>query len=155
MAWKFSVQATVTNAGTIIGYNNDGVYMGTNGSVNNLTGGIITGGTNGVEIAGTGSVVNAGSIIGTNGDGVYMGGGGSVNNLSGGTNYGGLYGVYITGGAGYVTNAGTIIRHSGDGVTFACRRQREQPVGRDHSGKYQWRVYHRRHGTLSSMPERS
>jgi outer membrane autotransporter protein len=91
--------------------------MGTNGSVNDLTGGIITGGTNGVEIAGTGSVVNVGSIIGTNGSGVYIGAGGSVNNLSGGTNYGGLYGVYITGGAGYVTNAGTIIS-KGNGVNL-------------------------------------
>ena len=76
---------SVINAGTIIGTNGDGVYMGTNGSVNNLIGGIITGGNNGVEIAGTGYVANAGTITGHNRDGVYMGTNGSVNNLTAGS----------------------------------------------------------------------
>jgi outer membrane autotransporter protein len=90
--------------------------MGINGSVNNLTGGIITGGTNGVEIAGAaGSVTNAGSITGYRRDGVYMGTNGSVNNLTGGSITGGANGVEIA-GIGSVVNAGSIIGTNNDGV---------------------------------------
>ena len=46
-----SETGSVINAGTIIGTNSDGVYMNVYGSVNNLTGGTITGGADGVEIS--------------------------------------------------------------------------------------------------------
>ena len=104
--------------GTISGIVNDGVAIVGGGSVNNLTGGFILGNTNGVYITnGIGSVVNAGVIRGTNGSGVYMDANttnGSVNNQSGGT-IAGVVGVNIN-SPGYVTNAGAIAGTAGAGV---------------------------------------
>ncbi len=114
-----STAGFVTNAGSITGKTNDGVYLGNGGSVSNLSGGIITGGYDGVHIINsTGSVVNAGSIISQDDSAVYMGAGGSVNNLSGGSILGGTDGdcVFIIGGAGTVINAGSITGSSFDGV---------------------------------------
>ena len=55
---------SVVNAGSIIGTNGDGVYMGDGGSVNNLSGGTNYGGQYGVDITGgAGYVTNAGTII--------------------------------------------------------------------------------------------
>ena len=117
-------QGSMVNAGTIKGTNFDGVFMSTNGSVNNLVSGMIIGGTNGagngLEIAGTGSVVNAGSIetLGpsTGNDGIHMTGGGSVDNQLNGFIGGHNNGVSITGGAAFVTNAGTIDGISGTAI---------------------------------------
>jgi len=125
---------TVDNAGTIIGTNNYGVSLTSGGSVNNQRGGSISGGSQGVYIAG-GSVDNAGSIVGNN-DGVIgsanvnnqTGGtitglnwngvelyGGNVTNMSGGAIMGHLYGVDLI-FSGIVDNAGTITANSYAGV---------------------------------------
>jgi outer membrane autotransporter protein len=134
---------SVVNAGSIIGQTYDGVYMDTNGSVNNLTGGTITGGAhadaNGVTIHGTGSVVNAGSIASTstNGVGVGLGAGGSVENRWGGTISGNAAGVAIVGGTGTVINRGTIVGTNSDGVNMnAGGSVHNQWLGSIEGGQY-------------------
>ena len=64
----------VANSGTIIGTNNNGVYLGAGGSVTNMTeNAIISGGQVGVEIfGGAGTVVNAGNIIGNSGTAIQL-----------------------------------------------------------------------------------
>ena len=107
----------MTNAGAISatgGSYGQGVYLAGGGTVNNKSGGTISGsGFGGVGVAvtgGAGNVSNAGSIsaIGAVSFGVFLEDGGTVNNQSGGAISGSGGGVYIRGGSGSVTNAGTI-----------------------------------------------
>jgi hypothetical protein len=108
----FEGAGSVTNAGAITGTNaifGIGVLIGSGGSVNNQSGGKISGTDLGVYVrAGTGAVTNAGAISGMGLAAVWLDSGGAVNNLSGGTITGGnAEGVFIEGG-GTVTNAGSI-----------------------------------------------
>jgi uncharacterized protein with beta-barrel porin domain len=103
--------ATITNAGTIVGKNNDGIRLNGGGSVTNQAGGNISGGTFGIEITGAaGNVTNAGLVSGGT-FGVGFAKGGSVANLGGGTirATGPVgSGVFISGGDGVVSNGGAI-----------------------------------------------
>jgi hypothetical protein len=107
----------VTNAGSIsatdtLGF---GVFFADGGTVNNKSGGTITGSGGGVYVfSGSTAVTNAGAITATgtapNGalsSGVFLGDGGTVTNESGGSISGAGIGVSIAGG-GTVTNAGAI-----------------------------------------------
>ena len=84
------------------------------GTVNNESGGSISGANFGVYIVGgsaaTNSVTNTGGITGagTNSSGVHLGLGRPVTNQSGGTISGVANGVFIEGGTGSVINGGNI-----------------------------------------------
>lgn len=99
-----------------------GVVLGAGSTVENATGGIVTGQWDGVVLSGGGgTVTNSGSIEGTTNDGVNLEGGGTVvNNASGalkGTITGRSAGVRVVGGArGTVTNAGDITSAGGRAV---------------------------------------
>ncbi len=119
--------ATVVNSGTIRGGNavsfvsgggsltNDGVLIGTTASgvvgnggtlIANLTGGTITGVTNGVNIVtGTGNLTNDGAITGASGQGVLLQAGGTITNT--GDITGGQSGVRSLGALNLVSS-GTI-----------------------------------------------
>jgi uncharacterized protein with beta-barrel porin domain len=104
------VGGTVKNWGTISGTNTgniSGVALGAGGTVNNYSGGTISGPGGGVYIfGGSGIVTNAGTITNTvaGEGGVQLEGGGTVTNLSTGT----ITSVYINGGTGTVINYGKI-----------------------------------------------
>ena len=94
------------------GDNDTGVALFAGGTVNNQSGGQISGGSggNGVSVGfvgGAAAVTNAGTITG-GGASIALFDGGTVNNQSGGQISGGDYGVYAFGGTVAVTNAGTI-----------------------------------------------
>jgi outer membrane autotransporter protein len=108
--WNLTVNGTATLNGNV-----NGVNLGAGGSVNNQSGGTISGGTNGVTIHGSaGSVANYGSIVGNGGDGVHLGNGGSVNNYS--SIEGTINAVNISGGDGEVYNYSSITGDNNDGV---------------------------------------
>jgi outer membrane autotransporter protein len=126
---------TVINSGTIVGTNNDGVYLGSGGSVDNKHHGTITGGEYGVEITGgEGYVTNdRGTISGESRDGVRLRADGTVDNGRHGGIYGNVDGVHISsdvpvpavasefGGGKYggdytVINYGTIVGTNRTGV---------------------------------------
>jgi hypothetical protein len=95
------------------------------GTVNNQSGGTISGNAFGVSIGGgdaTNSVTNAGGITGTgtNSEGVDLGAGGRVTNNAGGTIKGDGAGVNIQGGTGAVINSANIFATaaSGNGVVL-------------------------------------
>jgi hypothetical protein len=138
------VAGTVFNSGLISG-GTTGVHLFNGGEVENAPGGVVTGGTYGLEIgyagstiANFGTVYNSGSISG-GGTGVLLENGGAVNNTAGGAITGGTIGInalglativnagLITGGAdgvdlasgGAVVNSGTIIGTSGTGLNLA------------------------------------
>jgi len=138
------VAGTVFNSGLISG-GTTGVHLFNGGEVENAPGGVVTGGTYGLEIgyagstiANFGTVYNSGSISG-GGTGVLLENGGAVNNTAGGAISGGTIGInalglativnagLITGGAdgvdlasgGAVVNSGTIIGTSGTGLNLA------------------------------------
>ncbi|MBW0001941.1 MAG: VCBS repeat-containing protein [Hyphomicrobiales bacterium] len=104
--------AAISNAGNILGVSADGVDLTKGGSVTNLAGGTITGGSNGVYVntGSSGTVTNNGGTItatSTSGAGVDLGGGGTVTNNSG-LITGGNFGVFTTGAQGTVTNSASI-----------------------------------------------
>ncbi|MBV9589553.1 MAG: FG-GAP repeat protein [Hyphomicrobiales bacterium] len=103
---------TISNAGNISGGKYDGIDLSKGGSVTNLSGGTITGVSNGVYVntGASGNVTNAGNInsTGTAGAGVDLGGGGSVTNNAGGVITGAAFGVFTTGALGTVSNSGSI-----------------------------------------------
>jgi uncharacterized protein with beta-barrel porin domain len=100
----------VTNAGSIVGGDVFGstVRFLHGGTVNNQTGGSITGGNSAVRIDGGGSVVNDGLIQASTFQGILFNNGGTVNNTVNGVISGPRYGVFVTGGAGGIVNAGQI-----------------------------------------------
>ena len=111
-AVRFNGPGTLTNlsGGTLTGVT-DGVYLFHGGTVTNQAGATITGGTDGIYARQTGlltTVTNAGAITGTAGNGIFLQAGGSVANQAGGSITGGVYGVYMThgsvGGSSSVTN---------------------------------------------------
>ena len=127
----------VINTGSITGTNATGVRLMDGGTIQNQTGGLISGGgygifatvggviSNGKDSAIVGDagifvtgasaqLTNDGIIRGNTGDGFAADGGGSVNNESSGYITGALYGVT---GASRVTNAGTIFGGTG-GVSW-------------------------------------
>jgi outer membrane autotransporter protein len=98
---------------SIVGVTNVGVLMTAGGEVDNggngNTGGLIQGGTDGVQISGgNGSVYNyGGTIVGQSGAGVRLIGGGgdpSVENEQAGIIQGGTDGVFMSGNSGEVDN---------------------------------------------------
>jgi hypothetical protein len=117
-----SSAAAISNSGNILGVSSDGVDLTKGGSVTNLSGGTITGGSNGVYVStgASGTVTNTGNIIatGTAGTGVDLGGGGSVTNNTGGSISGAGFGVFATGALGTVTNNASI--SGSHGVGFAA-----------------------------------
>ena len=117
-----SAAATISNAGNILGVSADGVDLSKGGSVTNLAGGTITGGSNGVYVntGSSGTVTNSGSITATTsptGAGVDLGGGGSVTN-NGGSISGGGFGVFATGALATVTNNASISGSHGVGLAL-------------------------------------
>lgn len=113
---------TVTNSGTLdssaikieatpLPNTYNGVYLAVGGIVTNLSGGVIFGGFDGIDVeSGTGIVSNDGDIhVSTaEGNGVNLLGSGSVTNLTDGSITGTFIGVGVYGGVGTVTNSGTI-----------------------------------------------
>ncbi len=119
--------ATVVNSGTIRGGNavnfvsgggaltNDGILVGTTASgvfgngattVDNLTGGSITGATNGVSVTGVGTLTNDGTITGTAGYGALLQAGGEITNTGS-----------ITGAQGGVRSLAALILTSSGGIS--------------------------------------
>jgi hypothetical protein len=112
---SFASAGTITNAGTIAGYQ-AGIVLTAGGSVTNQSDGTISG-FDAVDAKNNpATVVNAGVIAGkytaNNADGVYLQAGGSVTNQSGGTISGDNNGIRIAGGTGTVVNLGVV--HSND-----------------------------------------
>ncbi|MBV9053007.1 MAG: VCBS repeat-containing protein [Hyphomicrobiales bacterium] len=107
-----SMIGTISNAGNISGGKYDGIDLSKGGSVTNLSGGTITGVSNGVYVntGASGAVTNTGNInsTGTAGAGIDLGGGGSVTNNTGGVITGAAFGVFTTGALGTVSNSGSI-----------------------------------------------
>ena len=116
-----SMIGTISNAGNILGVSSDGIDLLKGGTIANLAGGTITGGSNGVYVntGASGTVTNGGNITatGTAGAGVDLGGGGSVTNNTGGSISGGGFGVFATGALGTVTNNASI--SGSHGIGFA------------------------------------
>ena len=106
----------MTNAGTISG-GTDGIDLAGSGNVTNNSGGSISGGTFGVLTTNAlATVSNSGRISGSKAVGLEAGG--SVTNLAGATISGSSFGVYIAGGSGTATNTGTISGGT-DGINLA------------------------------------
>ena len=107
-----SMIGSISNAGNILGVSSDGIDLLKGGTITNLGGGTITGGSNGVYVntGASGTVTNTGSInsTGTAGAGVDLGGGGTVTNNSGGVITGVGFGVFTAGAVANVTNSGSI-----------------------------------------------
>ena len=103
---------TVNNWGLIHGYNNQGIYGGTIGSilnVNNLAGGTISGLYGGVLGQGLITVSNAGTISSAGGSGIQAYNGSlSVTNLAGGVISGHIYGIDAGNAGTFISNAGAI-----------------------------------------------
>ncbi|HEY1933906.1 MAG TPA: calcium-binding protein [Acetobacteraceae bacterium] len=92
------------------------------------TSGVISAGTVGINIAGSGAALNnAGSIVGTTTYGVLLQHGGTVTNQTGDLIQGGKYGVLVNNAAGTVINSGSIgaLRPVGPGGSYV------NPVGVD------------------------
>jgi hypothetical protein len=119
---------SISNSGSISGASADGVVLGMGGTVTNLAGGNITGGSTGVYVKyrATGTVTNSGNIAGTttSSTGVDLAGGGTLTNNATGTITGGTNGVFVGSSStlatlsmiGTISNAGHIQGVSADGV---------------------------------------
>jgi Hint domain len=106
---------SVVNTGIILGGNN-AVAASDGLSLTNQSGAIISGGNQGVYIAGSpGAVINEGSISAKNGAGIVLNAGGVVRNLDSGAVAGYTFGVAFQGATGTLVNAGTIDSYK-DGV---------------------------------------
>lgn len=121
--------ADIDNCGVIIGNTGDGVRVAANGNITNFTtfsmfspfnaisGGQITGGTNGI-VAGNNLTVlnqNLGRISGGTGNGISAGNNATITNNAGATINGGNQGV-VAGAGLQLTNNGTITSGTGDGI---------------------------------------
>jgi hypothetical protein len=106
-----SPDAVLSNAGTVIGRNQYGVFMDDGGTVSNS--GYVYGHVRGVFVdGGAGTVSNSGTILSVaqSNQGVFLNQGGAVENS--GLIHGAYEGVFINSGRGAVSNSGTI--SSGD-----------------------------------------
>ncbi|MGH7060690.1 MAG: hypothetical protein ACREFH_09910, partial [Stellaceae bacterium] len=103
--WDITNFGRITGSGTI----STGILLEGGGTVRNQLGGYISGGRQGVSVAGVaGTVINSGSIAGTAtlSTGVYLHADGTVANL--GSISGVKAGVQIKGADGSIANYGTI-----------------------------------------------
>jgi T5SS/PEP-CTERM-associated repeat protein len=134
---------TVVNAGTISGPAYDGVYLA-NGSVTNMSGAVIKGGTIsgggsigaggsvvtsgwGVVIQNGGSLYNAGLVTDAGQGGAFLGGGGGATNLG---TISGAWGIANSGAPGTVTNAGYLDGTLQSGVFLIGGTVTNAPLGR-------------------------
>ena len=129
-----SMIGTISNSGNISGGKYDGVALSKGGTVTNLAGGTITGGSNGVYVntGASGTVTNSGNITATSttSAGVDLGGGGSVTNNTGGSISGGGFGVFTTGALGNVTNSGSISGAHGVALRSGRKHYQRRSPGR-------------------------
>ena len=117
---------SVTNSGTITGTALDPQLVGPTGihaifndlHVTNLAGGVITGGTDGIQTTvNSGTVLSAGSITGLAGNSIKFAVGGDITNLAGGTITGANNGISDQSGGGTITNqAGATIAGANNGI---------------------------------------
>jgi autotransporter passenger strand-loop-strand repeat protein len=109
---------SVTNAGSINGAGDSGVYLQAGGTISNASTGTITGARDGVNIVGqvVGTVLNAGAISGSNLNAIYLGDGGYVSNASTGTIKDHDSAIYGNNGPATIVNAGYIEGASVNGV---------------------------------------
>jgi len=106
---------TIVNSGTIIGTSYAGVIS--SGTVTNLAGGYIKGGTYGILVGNGGVVTNAGTILDNAIAGAGIGSNALVENGTPGT-IAGNTGAVFTGTGSTLSNAGTIIGLGGVAVDF-------------------------------------
>jgi hypothetical protein len=104
----FLASGTVTNAGSMTGTSNDGIYLGAGGEVTNSGSGSIAGGIYAVDVwAAPGTVSNYGSMSGTTIAGVFLRAGGEVTNSgSGATITSDRSAVVVKTAPGTVSNSG-------------------------------------------------
>lgn len=105
----------LTNAATLDG-GSTGVNLGAGGTVDNLTGGSILGGTYGLIISDGNLAVNNAGLISGNDVGLTVNYRGILNNQSGGTIAGGTDGIYGVGSQESIINAGRIIGTNNAGI---------------------------------------
>jgi Hint domain len=105
----FDSASTLMNAGLVVGgFRNSTIVMFAGGTVTNLSGGVIGGGSSGIEAEGLATIINGGSITGYSalgsGAGLLLMAGGSVTNYAGGT---------IAGSTGIDLGADGILQNDG------------------------------------------
>ncbi len=131
---------TLNNAGSIGAADGVGIFLGASGTVDNQSGGAVSG-TDAIRLNAGGSVLNeaggsisatrygvlarnaSGSVsnagvIAAGYDGVSLDAGGSVTNAAGGSIFGAHIGVYTGNGVGVVANSGVISARTGDAVSL-------------------------------------
>jgi hypothetical protein len=123
------LSATIENAGLINGASGSGVYLQyspnspTSGYIGNESSGRITGGTDGIDVAGVyASIINAGVITGTTGSGIdlqpsnYTTTDGFISNAASGAITGHVDGIQAAGIYATIDNLGVITGTTGSGI---------------------------------------
>lgn len=117
-----AVAATVLSLGTITATataSGSGIML-PGGAIVNGTGGLVSGGANGISLTGSGAVINSGTVFGTKGAGAALTSG-NFSNYAGGVVSGYGFGVTV-GAAATVVNGGTILSRqtAGNGFTYSA-----------------------------------